>query len=140
MNSSITAFSTNCCFICCIHCSINVYLTGAHLTKKYLRIFIIIYLKFHFLQWFYKVRATKWPWLNNALGIMLPSKWESLIRCSTKLIMFAKSYHLHWIAGRTNIISKYMIYTFFKFWRGFWGSFPVLLPKAPASCWEKISN
>ena len=25
--------------------------------------------------------------------------------------MFAKNYHLHWIAGRANILSKYITYT-----------------------------
>ena len=46
--------------------------------------------------------------------------------------MFAKNYYLHWIAGRTNILSKYIIYIFVKFGRGFCGSFPMLFPKAPA--------
>ena len=26
--------------------------------------------------------------------------------------MFAKNYHLHWIEGRANILSKYVIYIF----------------------------
>ena len=26
--------------------------------------------------------------------------------------MFAKNYHLHWIEGRANILSKYLIYVF----------------------------
>ena len=30
-------------------------------------------------------------------------------------IMFAKNYHLYWIAGRTNILSKYII-DVFQFW------------------------
>ena len=51
--------------------------------------------------------------------------------------MFAKNYHLHWIAGRANILSKYIIYIFFNFGRGFYGSFPMLFPKAPASCYKK---
>ena len=51
--------------------------------------------------------------------------------------MFAKNYHLHWIAGRGKIFSKYITYIFFNFGRGFWGFFPVLLPKAPASCCKK---
>ena len=37
--------------------------------------------------------------------------------------MFAKNYHLHWIAGRANILSKYIVYIFFNFERGFYGSF-----------------
>ena len=51
-----------------------------------------------------------------------------------------KNYHLHWIAGRANILSKYIIYIFFSFGRGFCGSFPMLFPKAPASCCKKILN
>ena len=51
--------------------------------------------------------------------------------------MFAKNYHLHWIAGRANILSKFIIYVFFNFGRGFYGSFPVLFPKVPASCCKK---
>ena len=41
--------------------------------------------------------------------------------------MFAKNCHLHWIASRANILSKYIIYIFFNFWRGFCSSSP--LPK-----------
>ena len=52
--------------------------------------------------------------------------------------MFAKNYHLHYIAGRTNILSKYIIYIFFNFGRGFCVSFPMLFPKAPASCCKKM--
>ena len=37
---------------------------------------------------------------------MLPLKWESLSCCSTKLIYVCKNYHLHWIAGRANILYK----------------------------------
>ena len=48
--------------------------------------------------------------------------------------MFAKSYHLHWFAGRANILSKYIIYIFFNFGRGFYGSFSILFPKHFASC------
>ena len=54
--------------------------------------------------------------------------------------MFAKNYHLHWIAGRANIISKDMVYIFFNFGRGCYGSFPMLFPKAPASCCKNILN
>ena len=52
--------------------------------------------------------------------------------------MFAKSYHLHWVAGRANILSKYVIYIFFHFGRGFYVSFPMLFPKAEASCCKKF--
>ena len=54
--------------------------------------------------------------------------------------MLAKNYHLHWIAGRSNILSKYIIYILFNFGRDFCGSFPMLFPKAPASCCKKILN
>ena len=54
--------------------------------------------------------------------------------------MFAKSYHLHWIADRANILCKYIIYKFFNFGYGFCGSFPMLFPKAPASSCKKILN
>ena len=39
--------------------------------------------------------------------------------------MFAKNYYLHLIAGRANILSKYIIYIFFNFGFGFYGSFPM---------------
>ena len=54
--------------------------------------------------------------------------------------MFAKIYHLHWIAGRANILRKYIIYIFFNFGHGFCGSFPMLFPKALASCCKKNLN
>ena len=54
--------------------------------------------------------------------------------------MFAKNLHLYWIAGRAIILSKYITYIFFNFERGFCGPFPVLLPKAPASCCKNILN
>ena len=71
---------------------------------------------------------------------MLTSKWENLSRFSTKLIYVCKSYHLHWIAGRVNILSKYIIHKFFNFECDFCCSFPMLFPNAPASCCKKISN
>ena len=52
--------------------------------------------------------------------------------------MFANNYNLHWIAGRANISSKYIIYISFNFGRGFCGFFPELVPKAPASFCKKI--
>ena len=54
--------------------------------------------------------------------------------------MFAKNYHLHWIASRANILSKYIIYIFLNFRGGFCGSFPMLFSKAPASGCKKILN
>ena len=51
--------------------------------------------------------------------------------------MFAEKYNLHWIDGRANILSKYMIYIFFNFGRDFYGSFSMLFPKAPVSCFKK---
>ena len=55
--------------------------------------------------------------------------------------MFAKkNYHFHWIAGRANIQSKYIIYIFFNFERDFCDSFPMLFPKAPAYCCKKVLN
>ena len=71
---------------------------------------------------------------------MLSSNWENLSRCSTKSIHVCKSYHLHWIVSRANILSKYIIYVFFNFAGGFYDSFLMLLPKAPASCCKKILN
>ena len=54
--------------------------------------------------------------------------------------MFPKNYHLHWVSGRANILSKYIIYIFFNFGRGFCGFFSMLFPKAPASCCKKVLN
>ena len=56
--------------------------------------------------------------------------------------MFAKNCHLHWIAGTANILSKYS-HIFFNFGLGslcYCGSFPMLFPKAPASCCTKNLN
>ena len=52
--------------------------------------------------------------------------------------MFATSYHLHWIAGRANILRKYIIYIFFNFGRSFCVSFSMLFPKAPTSCCKEF--
>ena len=54
--------------------------------------------------------------------------------------MFAKNYHLHWIAGKANILGKYILYIFFNFGSGFYGSFPMLFLKAAASCCKNILN
>ena len=61
--SSIHTSTTN-CFIGCIYYSINIYLSNASMTKRYLRIYIIIYLKFHFLQRLQSARVSNWPWFN----------------------------------------------------------------------------
>ena len=58
-------------------------------------------------------------------GIMLPSKWEELSRCSAKLIHFS-------IGLQADQILFVNIY-FFNFGRGFCGGFFMLFPKAPAS-------
>ena len=70
---------------------------------------------------------------------MLPSKWENVSCYSTKLIHVCKSYHLHWIVGRANILSKYIIYIFFNFGCGFYGSFPMLFSKA-ATFWTNFKK
>ena len=57
------------------------------------------------------------------------------VLCYKKFNHFlCKNYHLHWIAGRANILSKYIIYIFLKSEYDFCGSFPMLYPKAAASC------
>ena len=66
---------------------------------------------------------------------MLPSKWENLSRCSTKIIYFCKKLPLTLDCGQ----SKYSHYIF-NFRRAFYGSFPMLFPKAPASWFRKILN
>ena len=54
--------------------------------------------------------------------------------------MFSKKFHLHWIAKRANILSKYIKYIFFNFGHGFCCWFSMLLPKAPASCFKEVSQ
>ena len=66
---------------------------------------------------------------------MLPSKWENLSCCSTKLIHVCKK-----LAGITNILIKYIIYIFFNFGCGFCSLFPMLFLKAPVSCCNKFLN
>ena len=68
-------------------------------------------------------------WFYHEPCIMLPSKLENLSRCCTKLIHVCKHYHLHWIAVRANILSKYIMSIFSSFGRGFCGSFPTLPEK-----------
>ena len=65
-------------------------------------------------------------------------KFESLFYKTNTCLK--KNYHLHWIAGRANILRKYIVYIFFNFGRGFCGFFPMLFPKAPASCRKNILN
>ena len=65
---------------------------------------------------------------------MLPSKWENLSRCCTKLIDVCKKLPL------ALDCSKYIIYIFFDFGHGFYGSFPMLFPKAPVSWCKNISS
>ena len=52
--------------------------------------------------------------------------------------MFAKNYDLHWIAGRTNILCKCLINTFFQFWQWVLWFFFYVFPEAPALCDKKI--
>ena len=54
--------------------------------------------------------------------------------------MLAKKYHFQWVAGGANNLSKYITYIFFNFGRDFYGSFLMLFPKAPASCYKKMSS
>ena len=77
------------------------------------------------------IRMLKWRYYAT----FKVRKIESLF---SKINRFAKNCHLHWIAGRANILNKYIIYIFFNFGRGFYGSFPMLFPKAPASCRKKV--
>ena len=65
---------------------------------------------------------------------MLPSKWENVKRCSAKLIDFSEKLPLALDCKE----SKYSQYIYnihiFQFWRGLCGLFPLLFPKASASC------
>ena len=54
--------------------------------------------------------------------------------------MFPKNYYLQWIAGRANILSKYLIYIFFNFVGGFCGSFSILFTETSASCDKNFWN
>ena len=64
-------------------------------------------------------------------------KFESLFyKINTCL---QKNYHLHLIVGRTNILGKYIIYIFLNFGCGFYSSFPMLFPKAPACCKKTLN-
>ena len=51
--------------------------------------------------------------------------------------MSAKNYHLHWIAGRANILCKNLL-KFFIFGCDFCGSFSMLFPEASVSCDKKV--
>ena len=81
--------------------------------------------------------------LNVSLIGSMPSK--ILVKTKTKLRYYAafkvrkfESLFLHCIAGKANILSKYIIYIIFDFGRGFCRSPPTLFPKTPASCCKKI--
>ena len=50
-------------------------------------------------------------------------KYENWISRSKDWYMFAKNSDLHWIVGRANILSKYIMYIFFNFGRAFCGLF-----------------
>ena len=52
--------------------------------------------------------------------------------------MLAKKYHLHWIAGRASILSKYITYILFNIGHSFCGTFSILFPNASASCGKKF--
>ena len=54
--------------------------------------------------------------------------------------MSVKRFHLDCIAGRANILGKYIIYIFFNFWRGFYSSFPKLFPKGFSFFLKKSSD
>ena len=55
--------------------------------------------------------------------------------------MFAENYHLHWIAGRVNILCKYSIFTFFFiFGLGFCGSFLCYFQKLQLFVKNKFLN
>ena len=69
---------------------------------------------------------------------MLPSKWKNLSRYYTRLIIHACKKLPLTLDCRANILSKYIIYNFFNFGRGFCGFFPMLFPKAPASGCKNI--
>ena len=43
-------------------------------------------------------------------------KVREFSRCSTKLIHVCKNCHLHWIAGRINILCKNLKCIYFRFW------------------------
>ena len=52
-------------------------------------------------------------------------------------------YKINTLLQKTNTcigLRAKQIYIFFNFGRGFCGSFPMLFPKAPASCCKKILN
>ena len=60
--------------------------------------------------------------------------WE---RCKTSLEV-PRTKQSKYFPGRANILSKYIIYTFFNFGHGFCSSFPILLPKSPGCCKTKF--
>ena len=60
---------------------------------------------------------------------MLPS--NSLLNKINTFLQ--KNYHFHQIAGRANILCKYLIHIFFQFWVWF-----LWFPEAPVSCDKKF--
>ena len=69
-------------------------------------------------------------------GIMLPSTWENLSRCSKKFnTCLEKKLPLAMDCRQSK--HSQIIYIFFNFGCGFCGFFPILFPKAPASFWKK---
>ena len=69
---------------------------------------------------------------------MLPSKWQNLNRCSTKLItcLLKNTAYIGLQAEQMFSINMWHLY-FFSFERGFYGLF-LLFPEALASCGKKI--
>ena len=72
----------------------------------------------------------------SILSILLPSKWNTLSRCFTKLIHFAKNYPIHWTASRTNIFCKYIV-CIFQFWAWFLGFLFQVISKSSSFLWLK---
>ena len=89
-----------------------------------------------------KIRSSQQSFLsriewNTSLSLRISLRYyanfkeRKLSHCSTKFYkIFAKNYHLHWIADRANILCKYIIYLFFQFWpRLLWLLFYVIFKK-----------
>ena len=71
---------------------------------------------------------------------MLPSQWENVCLCSTKLIHVCKKLPLGLQTEQilsVNIQWIFFFFFFFNFGHGFWGSFSVF-PEAPVSYDKKI--
>ena len=59
-------------------------------------------------------------------------KFESLFYKANRCLQQTTSFI--GLGDTANILSKDIMYIFFNFGRGSYGSFPMLFPKAPASC------